>query len=595
MQHTVPKRHPEKPELTNLVLKKMNTVTPFSVSLDGQTGLKTSSSAGEGSQSFADLLDSAAFEDTGAEAPEQTADANPEPQEHSPRDDGAQDRSAASEVREDAPSAETQDSNEDPIAETAALPAAPSGQTDDSTPQSVAAETRPLTQAAEPASEAVEGAIIEGENLAAATDAPATPTGSNTPEAIDTTTDTAALDIESVEPAADVSAEESANTPPVLSEETDALASAETTAVDTGDSTLVEPTETALETPSTEIPAETEALASTEAPAQAPTTDAQDTAAVAEIAEAATTAPAATASQATVAQATAQPRTSQGSTQPAEANGSAAAPVDAADPLTDAPTDALASTPAKSADAKDAAGKDSVQFEAKTAQSPGGAQQDAYALGGAQKSGANALPAGGEVAALAQTAQPAASTAASTLADVFVTPQTADAGQPTTPLAPASQPLGQSTAQSAPERLSVLQSPRAAADDFAALVARRTTGGKSEFQIRLDPPELGRVDVKLEVNSDGALRAQVTGDRVEAVELLQRDAKALERALMDAGFTLDKDSLNFASREDRRSGQGAGDTAAAPDEDPAVSGSEAPEDIIITEASGVIRGVDIRI
>ncbi|MBN9064001.1 MAG: flagellar hook-length control protein FliK [Rhizobiales bacterium] len=59
--------------------------------------------------------------------------------------------------------------------------------------------------------------------------------------------------------------------------------------------------------------------------------------------------------------------------------------------------------------------------------------------------------------------------------------------------------------------------------------------GAREFQIRLDPDHLGRVDVKLTIAEDGRVAASLTADRVDTLALLQRDARTLERAFDQAG------------------------------------------------------------
>lgn len=84
---------------------------------------------------------------------------------------------------------------------------------------------------------------------------------------------------------------------------------------------------------------------------------------------------------------------------------------------------------------------------------------------------------------------------------------------------------------------------------IAVNIAHHASQGTNRFQVRLDPPELGRVDVKLSVDGDGKVSASLTVERPETLDLLQRDARALERALTDAGLSTDKDSLNFSLKD----------------------------------------------
>ncbi|WP_262690917.1 flagellar hook-length control protein FliK [Kordiimonas aestuarii] len=62
-------------------------------------------------------------------------------------------------------------------------------------------------------------------------------------------------------------------------------------------------------------------------------------------------------------------------------------------------------------------------------------------------------------------------------------------------------------------------------------VSKAVKAGEQEFTMRLDPAELGRVQVKLRFMDGGRVHAQVTAERPETLELLQRDARGLERAI----------------------------------------------------------------
>jgi len=75
-------------------------------------------------------------------------------------------------------------------------------------------------------------------------------------------------------------------------------------------------------------------------------------------------------------------------------------------------------------------------------------------------------------------------------------------------------------------------------DALALRIAARTAGDDSRFTIRLDPPELGHIEVNLNVNSQGHAQAALVVEKPHTLELLQRDAATLERALKDAGLDL---------------------------------------------------------
>lgn len=77
-------------------------------------------------------------------------------------------------------------------------------------------------------------------------------------------------------------------------------------------------------------------------------------------------------------------------------------------------------------------------------------------------------------------------------------------------------------------------------------IARQASGGVNRFEIRLDPKELGGIDVSLEFTKDGRVRAHLMVERPETLELLQRDQRGLEKALQEAGVESDKSSLEFS-------------------------------------------------
>jgi flagellar hook-length control protein FliK len=67
-------------------------------------------------------------------------------------------------------------------------------------------------------------------------------------------------------------------------------------------------------------------------------------------------------------------------------------------------------------------------------------------------------------------------------------------------------------------------------------IGMKALAGSRSFDIRLDPAELGRVDVKLEVSDKGEVSARLVVDRVETLHMLQRDSRTLERAFEQAGL-----------------------------------------------------------
>lgn len=87
--------------------------------------------------------------------------------------------------------------------------------------------------------------------------------------------------------------------------------------------------------------------------------------------------------------------------------------------------------------------------------------------------------------------------------------------------------------------------------DFNALavdIAARSHSGAKQFSIRLDPPELGRVDVRLSIDATGKTEAHLTADHPDTLNLLQKDASTLTQALRESGLDVSRDGLNFSLR-----------------------------------------------
>ena len=85
--------------------------------------------------------------------------------------------------------------------------------------------------------------------------------------------------------------------------------------------------------------------------------------------------------------------------------------------------------------------------------------------------------------------------------------------------------------------------------NVAVEVSARISSGKNQFDIRLDPEELGRIHVKVNVDRDGNISTHMVADRPDTLDLLRRDMQGLERALQDAGLKTSDNSLQFSLRD----------------------------------------------
>ena len=89
-------------------------------------------------------------------------------------------------------------------------------------------------------------------------------------------------------------------------------------------------------------------------------------------------------------------------------------------------------------------------------------------------------------------------------------------------------------------------SPSPAAQLAPALVSlAHAPNGASRLTLRLDPPELGHVEVRVLRQAGEPVRVEVTVQRPETLGLLLRDQPQLQRALDHAGLPADGRSLTF--------------------------------------------------
>jgi flagellar hook-length control protein FliK len=150
----------------------------------------------------------------------------------------------------------------------------------------------------------------------------------------------------------------------------------------------------------------------------------------------------------------------------------------------------------------------------------------------------------------------------------------------------------------APQHASLVSNPVPLAGIPIAIVARAEAGEK-KFEIRLDPPDLGRIEVQLNVDSSSRATSHIIVDRADTLDLLRRDAPALERALQSAGLTTDDGALQFSLRDQSFAGRDQG--APAPFTPPplaAAGGELAPVDTAARRYGpplGLGGGIDIRV
>lgn len=108
---------------------------------------------------------------------------------------------------------------------------------------------------------------------------------------------------------------------------------------------------------------------------------------------------------------------------------------------------------------------------------------------------------------------------------------------------------------------------------LAVEINRQAMNGKTQFDIRLDPPELGRLNVRLEMDASGQTRTHMIVERAETLDMLATDARSLERALQQAGLKTEPGSVTFELSQDAADGFAQDQQSANADDQSAETGT----------------------
>lgn len=138
----------------------------------------------------------------------------------------------------------------------------------------------------------------------------------------------------------------------------------------------------------------------------------------------------------------------------------------------------------------------------------------------------------------------------------------------------------------APERAAPFPLPaQPPAGQVSVHIAKAVRAGTDRIHIQLAPASLGRVEIALDLGDAQQVRATISAETKEALELLRADARVLERALNEAGLKTDAGSLSFQLRDQgarpgqdggSRPGYGAQPQAREPDDPRAGRAGETP-------------------
>jgi flagellar hook-length control protein FliK len=138
---------------------------------------------------------------------------------------------------------------------------------------------------------------------------------------------------------------------------------------------------------------------------------------------------------------------------------------------------------------------------------------------------------------------------------------------------------------------------------LAVQAARKLDDGITRFDLELDPLGLGRVDVHLEIDASGRIRAAFTFETSHSARELSRRAEDLQRSLESSGFNL-SGGLSFDVAGDRSQGRSSGwndgrdgqhQPASPPEREAHADTLPPPSSPLVGRGLSLRAGVDIRI
>ncbi|NNE84488.1 MAG: flagellar hook-length control protein FliK [Alphaproteobacteria bacterium] len=83
------------------------------------------------------------------------------------------------------------------------------------------------------------------------------------------------------------------------------------------------------------------------------------------------------------------------------------------------------------------------------------------------------------------------------------------------------------------------------AEQVKVQIQQMVKSDADRIQVKLSPASLGRVEVILEMGPDKAVQAIVYAEKQETLDMLERDARVLQKAFEEAGMKFDSDGLMF--------------------------------------------------
>ena len=88
-------------------------------------------------------------------------------------------------------------------------------------------------------------------------------------------------------------------------------------------------------------------------------------------------------------------------------------------------------------------------------------------------------------------------------------------------------------------------------------ITKSAVKGIDTIDIELKPQDLGKVQIRMYINKDGKLHADIISSRQETSDMLQKEISNLSKSFNEAGYDTDEKSFNFSflKREQNNSSQ----------------------------------------
>ena len=86
------------------------------------------------------------------------------------------------------------------------------------------------------------------------------------------------------------------------------------------------------------------------------------------------------------------------------------------------------------------------------------------------------------------------------------------------------------------------------AEQIKVNITQSAIKGVDKVEIKLNPADLGQLEIKMQIGKDGRLQAHIIASNAETLDLLQKDLSNLKDAFNNAGYQTDDGSFSFSYR-----------------------------------------------